>query len=284
VSEPTMPPSEQLLGFLRNLPLETAPQKIVDEAVKSLGKEYAQPAERLSAQRKAAGTLQKKLTEFSADQRSELEPLVKRVLHDLEKQLKLMQNRFAHELAEQLKAQQQVLSGQLPTLQCAMVRLEIGEHAGDAVLQYGANYAVLETLPLDAAAAAKAISNRLNGGLGSGGTLDELFTRLQQAYAHARLAGGAAVLPIRQLLRFMALLVQNEAFARAPLRKHWRDYQAHDLSYDLWRLLGEPTYRTRLTLTVATRQTSRDAHQMLWIPGGSDSGGKTYSHLQINEA
>lgn len=286
MSDVQVPTIEQLVELLRSLPANSATDKTVNAAIKELTAEHAGAAKRLSEQRKVIGRLQKGLTDVGEPQREALAALLPALNDELAKQISRLQRRFARELAEQLAARQLALQGQLPNLDCSLLRISIAELSTEAVILYGKDYAKLESHPLDAEAVANAVVARLNGGLGSGGSTEELFTRLQLAYrdVRARLGNTDEPLPIRRLLPYIALECQDETFRKTPDRKHWRSYLAHDFSYDLRRLLSEPAYQPRITLTVATRQFTRDEHQVLWIPLGADGNGKVYSHLQINEA
>jgi len=184
-------------------------------------------------------------------------------------------NRFGSELEKRLTEIGIKLEGHYPELRAGLFTIELDFDSNKAIIWYGPKQERMGLCPLSPDKIVKMIAE-IRSSLGSGLEKEALLGKLREAYFRASKGKDDIPVPILEVMRELAFLLQPPAFFVDPRKENYKSYSRADFSYDLFRLSNV----RNLKLVTATRAFTKSRSKFLWVPHSESGAGTTYSHLR----
>lgn len=193
-------------------------------------------------------------------------------------------NKFALELEQELRYHGLSLSGHYPDLKSGLFTIEVNFERNKAVIWYGPKQEELQECPISPKRVASSIL-KIRQEFDSKTTEDKVIELISEAYHRTKNQNSQDV-PIIQILIQVVLLQQTKKFLEDPKHKYFKEYTRANFSYDLYRIRKAQLSEmkgVKIYLTTATRATTRQRSEFLWVPDDENGNGTAYSFLRVEE-
>lgn len=218
--------------------------------------------------------------------RQSLENWIIEETHGLKLIASRLRTSFAEKLYTLLRDEGLRLEGHLPSLKTSFYILEVDFERNICKIFYGQDKEPVVNLKINSQEVTQYIVSHRKKLDTSFEDLDMFLTHLEKAYStilkQTENKFGKKARIIDTMIE-LAVLKQNRAFMIDPLKKNFQNYGRVQFSYDLYRLMRDPSQSMRLKLYTATRGQARNRRDYLWVPKNERGEGTIYSYIELLE-
>lgn len=220
-----------------------------------------------------AGTLDDLLMTWTQEEKRNLESFESKLI-----------STFSENLYNILREKGLKLEGQLPKLRVGFYFLDIDFEKNTCRISYGQDKEPIDKLEIDAHKISNFIEDHKSKLRKSYSDVVSFTNQLEKAYSsvlkktNSRSNGKA---PIIEVMLELSILKQKGSFLIDPVKRNFQNYGRIQFSYDLYRLLLNPSEKIRIKLSTATRAHARDRGKYLWVPKNEQGAGSIYSHIEL---
>jgi len=190
-----------------------------------------------------------------------------------------IQSTFPERLYNELYSYNLKLEGHIPNLKTGYYVLNINFNNNQCKIYYGPDKELIAKLKINAEQIANYIVQHKNDLEKSYESYDNLINHLEKAYSNVTQKFDKTLDKKAPIIEVMHEIAKEKAIT--DTQKKPPKYGRIQFSYDLSRLLRNPSDQIRIKLSTATRAQARSRKNYLWIPKNERGDGAIYSHIEV---